>query len=396
MNKLLFYHNRSTYQLLSGCKLFVISSAIFTVSIRFVAPVKQKLHVEKVENHEVTPLTKLPRLTLVALKPATGVHEVIKVGCREEDFAHRTCYSLDYALGNLTENAVLSIISDVMLSSVFVLKDFANITLIGQNSPIVRCSDGGGLHFISCHNCTIENLHWVECGSQSVSKSARNSVIQFHKSSNIKIRNCSFKNSLGQGIVLFEVMGAVTIDHCKFTSNQYKGDGTAIYATLNETNHSDISYTFMISNCNFSHNEGASSVVYVSSKSLGYLSLRNSTFHKNIGSPIYISNAGLVIDGTVVFEENLAQNGGGICMDDHSYVQFCGNSTVTFKNNNAEFGGAIYMSYYSNILLHQSSTVLFYTNKASQGGAVYSSYYCHISSEGEPLLVIQQYYMAVL
>ena len=28
------------------------------------APVNQKLHVEKVENHEVTPLTKLPRLTL--------------------------------------------------------------------------------------------------------------------------------------------------------------------------------------------------------------------------------------------------------------------------------------------------------------------------------------------
>ena len=42
-----------------------ISSAISQqVYIEFVAPVNQKLHVEKVENHEVTPLTKLPRLTL--------------------------------------------------------------------------------------------------------------------------------------------------------------------------------------------------------------------------------------------------------------------------------------------------------------------------------------------
>ena len=32
-----------------------ISSAIFTVSIRFVTPVSQKLHIEEVENHEVTP-----------------------------------------------------------------------------------------------------------------------------------------------------------------------------------------------------------------------------------------------------------------------------------------------------------------------------------------------------
>ena len=245
----------------------------------------------------------------------------------------------------------------------------------------------GGLHFKSCHNCAIENIHWIECGSQSVSKSTSNSVIQFHKSSNIKIQGCSFKNSLGQGIVLFEVIGAVTINHCKFTSNLYEGDGTAIYyVTLNETKHSDISNVFTISNCNFSHNQGALSVVYVSSKSLGYLSLRNSTFYKNLGSPISISNAGLVIDGTVIFEENLAQRGGGISMNDHSYVQFWGNSTVIFRSNNAEFGGAIYMKYHSIMLLHQDSTVSFYTNNASLGGAVYSSYNCYMSSEENSIL----------
>ena len=41
-----------------------ISSVIFTVSIRLFTPVNQKLHVEKFGNHGVTPLMKLPRLTL--------------------------------------------------------------------------------------------------------------------------------------------------------------------------------------------------------------------------------------------------------------------------------------------------------------------------------------------
>ena len=38
---------------MSGFKLLAISSAMFTVSIKLVAPVNQNLHVEKVENHEV-------------------------------------------------------------------------------------------------------------------------------------------------------------------------------------------------------------------------------------------------------------------------------------------------------------------------------------------------------
>ena len=67
---------------MSGCKLFTISSAIFTVSIRFVAPVNQKLHVEKVENHEVTPLTKLPRLTLldIGCGDCTNVYRALEAG----------------------------------------------------------------------------------------------------------------------------------------------------------------------------------------------------------------------------------------------------------------------------------------------------------------------------
>ena len=341
----------------------------------------------------------------VTYEPTVQAHKVIiNIGCKEHDLAANhdasdnitlwtdrcssgkcACYSSFEVITNLTSNTIINITDDVVLSSTYVLKNFANISLIGHNGPTIKCNQsGGGLRFVSCQNCTIANISWYGCGTQTVDQFI-NPVIQFRYSSNIKIHNCSFENSVGQAIVVSEVMGGVIISYSKFVNNYLcRGDGAAIYYTSNEgkLSRSDINTVFLIDNCNFSRNSGALSVVYVG-PSMIPLSLTNSVFYKNQGNAIYISSAGLNIDGVVMFEGNVAESGGSISVHDYANVKFCQNSTVLFSDNVATSdGGAIFMNNHVSILFEKDSRVLFHNNKAYEaGGAIFSNNNCYIVSE---------------
>ena len=73
-------------------------------------------------------------------------------------YGNCSCSSFYNALTNLTSNVLINITTDVTLSSIVSLVGLANITLTGHNNPTVRCNNSGGLHFISCYNCTIEGI----------------------------------------------------------------------------------------------------------------------------------------------------------------------------------------------------------------------------------------------
>ena len=242
------------------------------------------------------------RLTFVVslLVVTAGSYRVITVGCKENDSATNDttpdtltdqkgyCRSLDDAVTNLTSNTMINVTADAALSLVIKLRDLANISIIGHNSPTVKCSNdsGWGLHFLSCHNCSIENIVWSECGSINAGLYA-NSVIQFDKSSDVKIQNCSFKSSVSQGVALLETIGDVVISHCNFVKNRFY---SVIYYTSSEARHVHNNSVFMINNCKFSHNEAVSGIVYAG-PSVVNLTLRNSSFHENQGySVLYISN----------------------------------------------------------------------------------------------------------
>lgn len=121
--------------------------------------------------------------------------------------------SLDYVLAKLTNNGLNNLTNDVTLSSKVLIKNLEGFRIIGYNNPTVMCSNGGGVHFLSCHNFTIEGIIWDNCGDQNAS------VIQFHNSSNFKIQNCSFRLSVGQAVMLTEVSGTVYINSCSFLNN---------------------------------------------------------------------------------------------------------------------------------------------------------------------------------
>ena len=207
--------------------------------------------------------------------------------CNIENY---TFYSIVDVLNNVTtSNTIISISTDVVLSSIVTLEGLNNITIIGQGNPTVNCNDIGSVKFISCNNVTIEGVIWERCGS--IKQSAYPGV-KFYNSSNIFIKDSSFHRSRQQAVVLSNMLGNVYMNNCQFTNNKYhKGHGAAIYYTSSPEQSTQVQ--LVINNCNFTFNRPAESVVYIDNshnKFNGHLSLlHNSTFIQNKGVPIYIS-----------------------------------------------------------------------------------------------------------
>ena len=285
-------------------------------------------------------------------------------------------------LANYTNNVTIYITTDMALSLVIQLTHLKNIAIIGFNNPTVQCGYSGGLHFVSCHNVTIEGIIWNECGANTNISNTQG--LHFHNSSNVVFQNCTFQNSLGQSIVLSEVSGSVNIDNCNFThNNHYNNHGTAIhYSTkLND----DVRLVFTITNSIFNYNEGASIMYfYQSGSSQQYLSLQNSKFSNNQGVPMYNLKGQLHINGVVLFEGNNATNGGGLFVGDYASVIFNETSVVTFSKNVAtNQGGAVFVSNQAMISFEQTSIVVFNSNRADEGGAVFSENTITIKGKSE-------------
>ena len=307
-----------------------------------------------------------------------------------------TNYSLDHVLANLTNNSLISIVTDLRLSSIIPLVGFANISVIGHNNPTVHCNKFGGLHIVSCYNCTIQGITWEECGARNIIYNTNYDtvpVLQLYNSSKVTIKDCSFQHSIGQAVVLSGVSGDININHCNFLySKHYRGHGSAIY-------YSSIfslfawPLNFIISKCTFSYNEDAKSLVYFGhslTKMYRYLRITNSDFHHNKGVPIYISNQNLYLSGNIKFYNNTADNGGGIFIANYSNVIFYQCAQVQFSNNMANnHGGAIFLTTHSSIIFEDSCTcdqfkgnqcfektsamITFDNNKANEaGGAIYA------------------------
>ena len=77
-------------------------------------------------------------------------------------------YCLHCALqrANSTNNIIINITTDVVLSSVMQLMNANNISIIGHNNPTVDCNNSGALNFMSCHNITIKGINWWSCQRQ--------------------------------------------------------------------------------------------------------------------------------------------------------------------------------------------------------------------------------------
>ena len=293
------------------------------------------------------------------------------------------CLSLGYALTHLTSNILINITTDVTLSSHTKVSDLTNVSIIGHNNPTVNCTNVGSIHFTICHNCIIQGIIWDGCGNENIDTNAEPGL-KLSYSSNIAIQNCSFQHSIGQAVVLSEVTGDVNINHCQFVYNShYRGHGAAVhYSSSNATNH--LQPLLTISNCNFTNNKGAKSLVYIENRISEYadnVMLSFSKFCHNQGTSIYVINQKLFISAKVLFQNNTAKSGTGIYITDHSTVIFGRNSNVAFIQNSADYGGAINSVNSSRISFEHYSSTIFDNNTVKYGGVILSYNNSHLYFE---------------
>ena len=268
----------------------------------------------------------------IAVKYVSGNQRIINVNelSSGEGFSccvygNCSCNSFDHALTKLTSNVLINVTSDVNLSSLTEVLKLETITIIGQNNPTVNCKKVGGLHFTTSQNIRIQNITWNGCGIEHTDAIP---TLKFSSSSNITIQNCSFQHSIGQAVVLSEVSGDVNIHHCQFVYNShYKDHGATIHYSSN--NYKDRpQFLLMISNCNFSYNKGAKSLVSMASKSSdnhGNITISSSIFSHNQGTSIYMKNQKVYLTGNLLFLNNTAKHGAGL--------QITSLSTLIFGNN---------------------------------------------------------------
>ena len=279
--------------------------------------------------------------------------------------------SLDHALVNLSSNILINITTDVMLSSLIEKSDLHNVSIIGHNNPTVKCIADGGIQFTFCHNCIIQGVTWHRCGSNS------KAGLTLNNSSNIAIQNCSFQHSLGQAIVLSEASGDIKINHCNFVNNnQYRHHGTVIHyssiANVTGTSH----FVFNITNCSFSNNGRAKSVIYIEKKiqHVDNIYLHDSIFLDNKGVSIFLVNQKLHLYGNILFQSNKARDGSGINVRGYSAIVFGENSNIAFVQNSAKYnGGAVLLKGYSSIVFDQNANIQFSSNSAQRFGSAICS-----------------------
>ena len=296
-------------------------------------------------------------------------------------YGNCSCSSLDHALANLTSNVLINITTDVTLSSLVRVSDLENVSIIGHNNPTVNCRSDGGINITFCNNCIIQGITWDRCGIGNISNDTEPGL-KLSYSSNVTIQSCSFQQSVGQAIVLSELLGDVNINDCMFVNNShYRGHGAAVHYSSNTRK--CFNFEITISKCSFSYNK-MKSLVYLENRlsKCNKIKFNNCIFYGNQGISLYAINHNIYLNKKFLFQNNTALNGAGIYISDYSTVVFDKDSDVIFTQNSANHkGGAIFLSNHSILLFEHNSIVTFTDNKATNG-TVYSEANSNVTFKG--------------
>ena len=149
-------------------------------------------------------------------------------------------------------------------------ENFTNLSLIGYNNATIDCDFLRSLHFKTCHNVTIQNITWINCGSNingrpiildgppNINIVNHNFFNYFYKyglnldtCSNVYLKNCTF---IGSKIRIFAISGTLHINQVNFLSSAYNIDGdlTSMFTIINPADMISNDVTVNISNSLFS------------------------------------------------------------------------------------------------------------------------------------------------
>ena len=189
------------------------------------------------------------------------------------------CDSIQDALYHTQNNTVIVMDSSVDLVSrdlpfpyiqiTTTFESFTNLSLIGYNNATVDCNFLRSLHFKNCNNVTIENITWINCGSNINHRPlilnvpdhwnhVHHNLFTFYNyglkldiCSNVCLKNCTF---VASKVGIFAISGVVHIDQVNFLSSAYNvvGDLTSMLTIINEADMISNDYTVKITNSLFS------------------------------------------------------------------------------------------------------------------------------------------------
>ena len=298
----------------------------------------------------------------------------------------------------------------VILSSLVLLYNIVNISIIGHNNPTVLCVNGGRLQIqpggtsLGLRDIVIKGLTWIGCGMghsesgnifESEVTSAVLTILNSYKNQlNLIVQRCSFQYSFEQ-VISFDALKANVI----IIDSKFEHSGTIQNSDDDESDIILFSTVYLstitVKNCHFYFNKGIN-IINLANEWLHpnlTIYLIDSVFRYNKGVSVKLNQGSytLNINGEVLFENNIAENGAGISViGNASSVIFGENSNTTFVNNSADSNGAaMYLEDHSSAIFDSNSIVKFVNNKATNG-IIYSNAnsrvifkgICHVTFSG--------------
>lgn len=255
----------------------------------------------------------------------------------------------------------------------------SNITLRGENGSVsnvtIICKDEVTLLCESVTDLTIEGLTFI-VHSNSISHTS--SALRFYSSEGILIANSTFQGSGDLNTTLARALNStsssVTVAGCVFEGNT--GDnGGAIYADYG----SNITVTASIFTGNKAQSRGGAICV-----SLSLLLLEGTTGNKfmqnsagDAGGAVYCENGKLNLTAnhifhnqayTAYFSHNRANNGGAMCIL-NSYALLSG-AAIIFEENFADNGGGVYIVDISTVVTNVKLLNLTGNRALKKGGGI--------------------------
>ncbi|XP_065910453.1 uncharacterized protein [Dysidea avara] len=277
------------------------------------------------------------------------------------------CSNLSLAIEQVQDNTEIRVISDIKLHHNVNCGNVSNITIMGYNNPTIMCDYQGGLVGDHFDNIIIQNVIWDKCITIYM-KCLRNTFIT----------DCTFQDFTNASLVL-DGCGSVHIDNSSFSHNH----GVSVYGT---SRLGEIILT--VNGSLFHYNEEKSIAIFGSY--LITVHITTCDFFNNTDTAISLETARLFLQGNVTFYNNscvnmgtgsaaihfnnnsanmVARNGSAICLTSARVHMYEG--SVVFHNNVADNGGAVYLGYYSSMYVNQTILEFIGNTATSFGGAVY-------------------------
>ena len=138
------------------------------------------------------------------------------------------------------------------------------------------------------------------------------------------------------------ILDQVTVDSCRFENNM----ATALFAFEAKKHGLEEGTSVLVQNCAFVNNtvqDVRSAVVFASAMNI---TIKDSSFHSNIGTAVGTTNSLVILEGAVEFISNSALQGGALYLTSLPFLLVRNSSSISFINNTAIlYGGAVYVDY---------------------------------------------------